>query len=210
MKRNNHLKRIILAAIFILVLFTGTSKAYAADSLVVYEGTAMDFIFVPNSTDLFQDLKDVLPGDELTQEIIVKNINDKSVRVYLRAETVESEYRDFLSKLSLSIIQDGSSRLFDAPADQQQALVNNVLLGTLYPGVDTELHVILNVPSSLGNEYQNTEGVIRWVFTVEELDDPWTPKTGDDSVTWIWYAVLSIAVVAIAVVLIFKKKKKGN
>ncbi|MEZ4358331.1 MAG: LPXTG cell wall anchor domain-containing protein [Eubacteriales bacterium] len=214
MRLYNRLKRIIVVAIFLLVLFTGTTAYANNDSLVVYEGSAKNFVFVPETTDLFQNLKNIMPGDELAQEIIVRNTGDKVVKVYLRAEAVEEQYRSFLSQLSLKVVENGedstNATLFEATADQQDTLVNNVLLGTVSPGVDTTLHVTLDVPRSLGDEYQNTKGVIKWVFTVEETDEPDTPKTGDDSVTWIWYAVLIVAVIAFATALIIKKKKKAE
>ena len=64
-----------LSCVFALILIlTFALPASAAESNVIYDGNAGKFIF-PADGDLFPNLKNVMPGDTLTQTIVVKNEN---------------------------------------------------------------------------------------------------------------------------------------
>lgn len=187
--------RLFSSMLMTLVLMLSMAvTAYAKDSSVTYEGGAEKYVFLPGSsysgTDLFDNFKGVMPGDKLTQKVTVKNESRSSdkVNIYMRAEThVEDEsyisddteaairdyvnMADFLHQLSMTV-KNGDTVIYNAPADQLDGLKNNVLLGTFYPGQETELTVELSVPIELGNEYANRIGEIDWVFVAEEVNDP--------------------------------------
>lgn len=75
-----------------LAITTIVTPALAANSSVTYEGRAEKFVYVPGSeysdTDLFDNFKNVMPGDSLEQTIYVANNYKGSdyVKIYLRAE----------------------------------------------------------------------------------------------------------------------------
>ena len=60
-----------------LILLACARPAAAVDGQVVYVKDAKKFIFIPGTdyspTDLFPDLKDVMPGDSVQQKILLKN-----------------------------------------------------------------------------------------------------------------------------------------
>lgn len=159
---------------------------------VTYTGDSGSFIFAPGSdhspTDLFPDLKGLMPGDAITQRITVKNnaSNKVKVKIYLRAESVHPEGADFLSQLQMTVVKadEPGNFMFDAAADQTAQLTDWALLGTLYSGGEVDLLVTIRVPIELGNEYQDAMGAIDWAFKVEEFPvepgDPENPETGDD------------------------------
>ena len=224
----------IASLVMMLVLLLGIgAPAYALDGNVTYQGGAEKFVFLPGSgytdTDLFDGFKNVMPGDELTQTIQVKNgfFGTGSVRIYLRAvahdeqknplseavaasgETVAT-MSDFLSQLSMQVYKQDGTCIFSGSPNELDGLKNNVLLANVPRGKSVTLTVVLGVPSDLGNEYANRVGEVDWVFTAEELDPQGNPKTGDTSNLTLWIVVMVVCLAAIAVVafLILKKKKK--
>lgn len=210
-----------------------TATAFAADSSVTYDGDAQDFIFAPGSeqspTDLFVNFKGVMPGDSLTQKIHVKNTADDSVdvKIYLRSLGAQAGSEDFLSQMNLTVEQEGASPLFEAPADQTAGLTDWVCLGTFKSGASIDLDVTLNVPVTMGNDFQQAIGNLDWEFKVEEIpvptetqepstqpptepgtvpsDNGETPDTGDAASS----AVLGVAALAAgaAVVLTITRRK---
>ncbi len=211
------MKKLISVCLLLAVLFSLAAPAFADEGTVSYVGGAERFIFLPGSkespTDIFPNFKNVMPGDQLTQEILVRNDvkNDIKIRVYMRATGVDGNL-DFLNQMQLGVVQRGASKLYDAPADQWSELGDWVYLGTIYSGGKITLDVTLDVPITMGNEFKNAVGFIKWQFKIEELpvepDDP-TPDTGDYSQPLLWGGMLvGSAVILVLILLPMRKKKK--
>ena len=196
---------ICLALLLVACLLSGSALAAAS---VSYEGGAEKFVFLPGS-DLFESFKNVLPGDELTQTITVRNDKDMQVRIYLRAEPVNQASEEFLSKLTLTVTCK-DKEIFDAAASETAQLTKATLLGTFRKNGSTDLTVTLSVPAELGNEYMSAIGVVPWTFIAEEIPDDETPHTGDWFQLGWWLLAAAIIVVAIAVVLWAQKRRKAN
>lgn len=217
------LKRLFILLAALAVLGSMTVTAFATGT-VTYDGNAKKFIFEPGSkyspTDLFSDFKGVMPGDSITQKVYIKNdvSNNVKIRLYIRSLGAKEGSEDFLSKLNLRVSQNGDSNLFDAPADQSAQLTEWVCLGTFYSGAEIDLDVTLDVPTELGNEYQEAVGYLEWQFKVEELpvepDDPKPPQTGDTTNSTPYIVLASVS----GLVLIFfqalgqrrKQEKSSN
>ena len=215
------MKKMTKTAVALLLALTAllscAAFAQAADSSVIYDGNAQDFIFAPGSdyspTDLFPDFKGLLPGDTLTQKITVKNDASKAVkvRIYLRSLGAQEGSEELLSYLKLTVTQDGSTKLFEAPAAQTAQLTDWVSLGTLYSGGTADLEVKLEVSPELGNEFQDAIGYLDWEFKVEELPiSPSDPKTGDETPIALYAAALSLSAVGAAALLVLLRKKKAK
>lgn len=89
MKRTfRNLSSLLLALVMILSL---SVTAFAADSTITFNGAQEGFDFQPGSeytaTDLFDNFKDVMPGDQLTETIQVKNeaTDCDYIKLYMRA-----------------------------------------------------------------------------------------------------------------------------
>jgi LPXTG-motif cell wall-anchored protein len=208
------MKKKILAFIMVMLLCIGVAPSAFASS-VTYEGQAEKFVFAPGSsyspTDLFENFKDVMPGDELTQQIQVKNAaeNNVKVKIYMRALGAQKDSAELLSLMNLTVKQDGKSVLFDAPADQKGTLEDWVCLGTFYSGADVTLDVTLSVSPEMGNDFQETAGYLDWQFKVEEFPiEASDPKTGDDFNVWLYIGIGAVALCGI--VLLVKHRKEDN
>ncbi len=205
---------VLLAA---LVLLMSMPVNTFASGTVTYDGEAKKFIFEPGSeyslTDLFTDFKGVMPGESIIQKVYIKNdvSNNVKIKLYMRSLGAQDGSEDFLSKLNLKVSQDGDSDLFDAPADQTAQLTEWVYLGTFYSGAEVDLNVTLDVPTELGNEYQDAVGYLDWQFKVEELpiepDDPKPPQTGDTSNLQL-YMALAVVSGFFLILVFFKPRRK--
>lgn len=214
------MKKIFVLIGVIALMMTMAVNVFAAGT-VTYDGNSKKFIFEPGSeyspTDLFADFKGIMPGDSITQKVHIKNdvSNNVKVKLYMRSLGAQKDSENFLSKLNLKVSQNGSSKLFDAPADQAAQLTDWVYLGTFYSGAEIDLNVILDVPLELGNEYQEAIGYLDWQFKVEELpvepDDPKPPQTGDTTnlILYIVLALISgIVLISLAIFTCVKKHSK--
>lgn len=208
------MKRLFSVFLAVLLLLTLVLPASAAGS-VTYQANARKFILEPGSryspTDLFENFKNVMPGDTLTDQIQIKNdkSNKVKIKLYMRALGAQEGSEDLLSQMDLTVQQKGDSVLFSAPADQTAQLANWTYLGTIYSGGKITLDLTLEVPITMGNAYQNKVGYIDWEFKVEELPvestDPQPPKTGDTILAYVAVMIISLAVL---IILLFARKRK--
>ena len=194
---------------------------YASGS-VGYDANAREFIFAPGTyqspTSLFDNFLNVMPGDILTEEILIKNASNNKVKikVYMRSLGAQENSDDFLSQMKLTVQQMDDSVLFDAPANQTAQLDDWVYLGTVYSGGEITLDVMLQVPITMGNDFQNKIGYIDWEFKVEEFPiestDPTPPPTGDQNNVLLYSGILCVSLGGLIVLLLaaVHKRKTDN
>ena len=213
-------KIFVFAACLIFSLIFSV-MVYAADDecKVIYEGNVEEFVFVPESTDLFRNFKNVYPGDSINQKINISNNSDSDISVYLRAEAVDKEYCDFLDNMSLTISRYDGEVISYSKASEQGNLENNIFLGNFSSGEDITLNVTLDVDKLMDNSCQNMTGKVRWIFSAVESeesiivpDDSDTIQTGDsrrDMVTAV-IVMLGVSLSAAGAVIISGRKYRHN
>ena len=220
------LTKMLSAFLFALVFVVSVAVSVSASS-VTFDGDARKFVFAPGSdyspTDLFENFKNMMPGSKESQDITVKNTAKYKAKIYLRSLGATEETQDFVSQLKLSVVENGKSKLFDAPASEPAQLDNWVSLGTLEPNGQADLTVTVEVPTTLSNEYQGAVGKLKWEFKVEEVEEakedeeptkpptkPDKPKTGDYTNILLYVGIAALGVLLVIILLATKNKKKDN
>ena len=177
--------RTLVAVCLAIALLGGAltvfSLAQGNVSTVTYDHKAKQFTFdktpytVGNDSrrypDLFTDLKELMPGDTVTQDITVQaqNVSGGTVYIYLRTdpdnkgditEAEQADYQQLLERdeVSLTVKKDGAV-LSGGDLDK------GVLLGKFRGGDKAKLEVTLSIDQDAGNELQGLQAGIGWVFT---------------------------------------------
>ncbi len=204
------MKRMTRFCLALFMIFTVAMPVFAANGNVTYSGNSGKFIFEPGSeyspTDLFPELKDVMPGDILTQNIVVKNRAKKPVRISLRALGAHEDSVEFLSQLHLYVETAKETPVFEAAADETAQLTEWRSLGVLATGGETQLKVGLEIPADLDNQFQELIGYLDWEFMVEEIDDGGT-QTGDRASSVPWMIGLGCSVLAIVMIVALRRRR---
>ena len=207
------MKKFIVCIALLLAMVMGGS---ALASSVTYVDRNELFDFKPGSvyevTDLFENFKNVMPGDTYEQKITVQNSSKGRIRIWMQCKydsyTV-TEAKDFLNQLKLTVVS-GNTEIFEAEAGEKAQLIEPKLLGTFRENGKVELTVKLEVPIDLGSEYMGQVGVVPWTFLIEEVPEDDTPDTGDWFEAGIWAGAAALLALAIVVLLVMQKKKKAE
>jgi len=193
-----------------------------ATSTVQFENGAENFVFYSeggsSSSDLFPDLKNLMPGDRRSENILIKNSapDFDYIKIYLRAEPASASASEFLSRLTFNLYKD-SELISSAPASESGSLETNFDLGTFNYGDEIVLTVELLAPASLPNEFADTSAEILWTFTAEAYKNGEiiTPNTGASpaairtSISEI-ITVITLTTTLTLIILIIIKKQNQN
>ena len=207
------MKKFSICLALLMALMMCTS---AMASSVTYVDRNELFDFKPGSvyevTDLFENFKDVMPGDVLEEIVTVRNGSKGQVRIWMQCKYdsyVETNAKDFLDQLMLTV-EAADKTIFEAAASQKAQLSGPVLLGTFRRNGQTELKVTLEVPIELGNEYMGQIGVVPWTFLIEEIPEDDTPETGDWFEAGVWAGAAVLLALAIVFLLAILRRRNAE
>ena len=215
------------------------SAAFA--STVVFEGPDAESAFSVeggtgyHATDLFEDLKNAMPGDSLSQDVTIENAHSEAVILTLAAVAhdeagnplqysepyeaedgkdqagVEGSRDETVATMADFLAQltmrvySGSELLYEGSPEGMAA----ASLGELAPGASLALTVELDVPITLGNEYAYRVGEVDWVVTGEVLDaPPEIGQTGDPTLAALAPIALA-ALLALAAAVIAARRRRA-
>ena len=209
------MKKFLTVCLILTLVLSISVTAFAAEGNVMYDGDAAKFLFAPGSkhspSDLFADFKDVMPGDTISQKILIKNkaSNKVQAKIYLRALGAHDGSADFLSQLQLDVEVVGKQEHYASAADQAGELAQWKCLGTFDSGDEAELNVTLTVPTSLESQYMDQIGMLDWEFIVEEIPvDPSVPQTGDAARPVLYLCLFAGGLIGLLLILLAMRRKK--
>ncbi len=187
------LKKILSLALTLLtvaslctgVLANEVSKV-VAEKTITFETVNKTY----TASDLFDNFKNVMPGDTLTQTITFENktnadsdltltltgvphgennaIHDAVANTWKDKEDVLTEMDEFLSQMTLTIYKgedtNGTPLVDELPANE---ILDKITLAGIGKGESVILTVVLHVSIEMGNEFQNRAGEIDWNFAAE-------------------------------------------
>ena len=177
--------KIAFSLLMTLVLAAGMCVSSVAEDAAInltYKGEAGGgFEFKPGSgytsTDLFDNFKNVMPGDELEQKVTNDDTQHDYVNLYMRAvphgeenapqaQVSTAQSNEFLSKLEMWVY-NGETEIYHASPNQPAQLASDVLLGSFFKGETATLTVKLKVPIELDNQYANRIGEVDCFFIAD-------------------------------------------
>lgn len=193
MMKNRTTKCVFSLILSLILTMSLAATAFAADPSIEFKGFTGGFELEPGSeyteTDLFDNFKNVMPGDVLTEEISFTNsaADCDFINLYMRAVVHDEDgnplspnvaasgetaaaMSDFLAQLSMKV-WNGTELIYDASPDELDGLKENKLLGVFRTGDRATLRVELTVPAALSNEFADRVGEVDWVFHVEAYQE---------------------------------------
>ena len=220
MKRNTkHLFSLILAVVMMLSM---TISGFAA-GIVTYKSEGEKFEFKPGTeysdTDLFTDFKEMMPGDNKSQEIrFVYNGKDGvTANVYLQMKLPASDFKandktkdaKLLEAIVLTVKAEDGTVIYSGPANEGN-MESAVKIAQLRKGKETTITVTAGLDLvKTDNEVRNMAAAIDWVFKIEEIPDPVVvPDTGDNTGALMYAGMFGAAAMALFVLIVLKKRTR--
>ena len=190
---------LLLAVILTVGAAVPASAASLTDPTVFYNGYTKEIEFrnaIPfgdnTQPDLFVNMKNMMPGDSVTQKISIgaRNMGLDGARIWLRAENPNADYTKLMETYGHWV----TFRVLNGEEEITGNLADGVELGTFYFNQTTTVTVELDIDIEAGNELQALVAEIDWVFTAEVIptvipdpgvDDGDVPWLTDDHINYI-------------------------
>lgn len=208
-------KRILLIvfSVCLVVSCAGFTLAYTAtgEPTILYDGNEKSLTLLnTEGTDLFTNMKDLMPGDSRVQEVSLKaeNLNG-TTSIWLKADCDEDTAKA-LEKLTMSIFVDGNM-VSSGSAGGSTDLSSGIELYEFLNDGTAALRIELDVPVQAGNELAGTQKHLQWIFTVQdESGDIIVPptQTGEENDLMLWVIIMIISCAGIICVSLTKRREE--
>lgn len=160
------MKKIVITILLFSVLIIGFSltkitQGYDKLPTICFDGNQKEILFINDDEgDLFNNLKDLMPGDRKEQDIILKVENIKTnTKLYLK---INDEDNLLPLGISIKLYKNGNE------LKPINGLIN---LGNFSKDEETTLKVLVEVSNEAGNEIQDSKYNINWEIFVQENDE---------------------------------------
>lgn len=177
-KRSRWASAIAAAAL----LLSSASTAYAADPVFIVEGNYSSGDFTLSCDEVLFDRDSIVPGDEWSTQIELKNNGRKEMDISIREIINDSEDDRLFNQLQMEI-RNGENVLYSGPYGMTDSPVTPVF--TLQGGESAILDVEMTLPAETDNTFQGLSVNSTWVFEAnypessggghsDSDDDDWT------------------------------------
>ena len=161
------------------------------------------------SDNFFERARKIVPGDNFTDSIKIKNTNKEKVSYYLslNVDKKDSKDKDLLNQIQLIITNKNGKVVYKGKLLKEDKL----LLGEYKLGEEDELYFNVIVPEDLNNEYENLGPKLLLVFSADykaKEDTIILPITGDPITLAITIFCISTIGLVTVVLLAYRERKK--
>ena len=172
---------------------------------VYYDGNKKEFVLLNiENTDLFTNLKEIMPGDVKEQEILFKLENiKKNTKLFLKINNDED--KKILEYINIKIFVNN----LELRKDNEY-----IELGTFLEDSEMMLKVAVEVPKEAGNEIEGLQQKMSWKILVQEENDELieVPQTYDNSnlILYIIIMIISFVIIIYCIFFLIKNRKKDE
>lgn len=184
--------------------------------------------------DLFYNFKNLLPGETVSQTIEITNNYSEAAEIFLCANNIAQSLspdkvelvNKLLREYATIVVTDSTGTVIyngpvwgnlDTEGTNPDTMFDNISLGKFTAGEMKGLNVQLQIDPDMGNEYAGLLGLVRWVWSANGIEEPFTPtptptptppKTGDNNSLVIFASMMAASGAALVIILVTGKKKK--
>lgn len=178
------MKKIATLLVIMMMIVPTIKNTKAEGTGVTFQGEAEKFVLVNSEDgDLFSDFKDIYPGETKKQTITLSNKDYRELRFYMSAKVLDAFGNDIADNMvyDIDFLVNGQSVFAGMIGGQDEvglkAMEDNFLIATLAQNEEATLDIILTADGDvMGNEYQNSIGLVQLNFSVEHDDQEAIPE----------------------------------
>ena len=185
-----------------------TDKQYSKID-VKFQNDIKNDIYIPNN--FFENLKNAMPGDVITANVQITNINKNKAKYFLRFSTDDKNQKDIelLNKINLTITNQFGQVLYNGKILKQE----NILLGEYTLNQSDKLNFKVSIPIDLDNEYIDLNPKVSVVFSadykekdiIKNKESKVNPNTGD-KIDWA-ITIFFISAVGLIIVILLELRE---
>lgn len=157
-----------------------------------------DGLFEVPSGDLFANFPELLPGDEASDSITIRNGTSQPITLSFSSIPQKKELLDQIG-MKLSI---GGKPFYDGTLDGK-GLESEQVLTTLEAGESTDLEYSISLPTNFENAFSLEADLLTWELKAEEPDR--AVQTGDD---FSLYVLSALLIASGAFLFVMNRKRK--
>lgn len=178
---------------------------------VEFEGNSHKLITV--SEDFFANLRQLMPGDLLSDEITLRNTTNTDAEFFFRTEipsSITPDALELLEQISLEIILN--EQVLYCGNLKSSSLETPISLGTYKKGETGTFTFSLFLPETAKNAYALRETSVKWIFSVKneelKISTPASVKTSDSLLFEGYLLLLFFSMFLFGSFIIYKNKRR--